>query len=294
MTVPDQIQQPHRFNWKDAPDFAALSSQFDQDGFLVIDDFYSADACAQLLVRRNELINDFDPEAHAVIFGAQSQSHAAHDYFLNSANNISFFLEEGAVSDTGTLLRDKHQAINKLGHAMHDLDPVFQAFARAPQLAKLAPRLGLKDPQLLQSMVICKPPEIGGEVGCHQDSTFLYTTPDSCIGFWVALEEATVENGCMWAVAGGHKAPLRTRFVRDGNEMKMHTLDTTPMPEADTPLEAPVGTLVVLHGRLPHQSAANRSKASRSAFTLHMVDGVATYADDNWLQRTPDFPTTGF
>ena len=76
--------------------------------------------------------------------------------------------------------------------------------------------------------------------------------------------------------------------------MQMHTIDDTPMPEADMPLEAPVGTLVVLHGRLPHQSAANRSTKSRSAFTLHVVDGAAAYAEENWLQRQADFPTTGF
>ena len=288
------MKQPHRFNWTDKPSASVLASQFDADGFLIIDDFYSADACQDVLAQRNKLVEAFDPTDHAVIFGAQSQSHAAHEYFMESANNISFFLEEGAVDETGQLTRDKHQAINKLGHAMHDLDPTFSAFARAPQLAQLATILGMKQPQLLQSMVICKPPQIGGEVGCHQDSTFLYTEPDSCIGFWVALEAATLENGCMWAAAGAHKGPLRSRFMRDANGMQMHVIDDTAMPEADTPLEAPVGTLVVLHGRLPHQSAANRSANSRSAFTLHVVDGVASYADENWLQRAPDFPARGF
>lgn len=288
------MKAPHRFDWSDKPDKNELAAQFDVDGFLVIDNFYSVAACNALLQQRDKLIDDFDPESHAVIFGAQSQSHAAHDYFMDSANNISFFLEEGAVSKTGTLLRDKHQAINKLGHAMHDLDPVFDEFSRSPQLAALAPKLGLAEPKLLQSMVICKPPHIGGEVGCHQDSTFLYTEPESCIGFWVALEAATCENGCMWAAAGGHKDPLRSRFMRDGTDMKMQSLDDKPMPEADTPLEAPIGTLIVLHGRLPHQSAANRSQHSRSAFTLHMVDGTAHYAKENWLQRQPDFPSRGF
>lgn len=285
---------PHRFNWDDKPNAAELLAQFELDGFLVIDNFYSSDDCKALLDRRDMLIDDFDPDAHAVIFGAQSQDHAADDYFMKSANNISFFLEEGAVDASGKLRRDKHQAINKLGHAMHDLDPVFDAFARAPQMAQLASAVGLRKPQLLQSMVICKPPEIGGEVGCHQDSTFLYTEPDSCIGFWVALDAATTENGCMWAAKGGHKDPLRARFVRDGSDMVMQELDDTPMPDADTPLEAPIGTLVVLHGRLPHQSAANQSTSPRSAFTLHMVDGVAEYASDNWLQRQPAFPTSGF
>ena len=64
-------------------------------------------------------------------------------------------------------------------------------------------------------MVICKQPEIGGRVPPHQDSTFLYTDPPSAVGFWIALEDATVENGCLSFLKGSHrKAPVRKRFVR--------------------------------------------------------------------------------
>jgi phytanoyl-CoA hydroxylase len=60
---------------------------------------------------------------------------------------------------------------------MHDLDPDFDAFSRTAKLAAVVESLGYKDPVLLQSMYVFKPPRIGGEVYCHQDSTFLYTDP---------------------------------------------------------------------------------------------------------------------
>ena len=64
-------------------------------------------------------------------------------------------------------------------------------------------------------MVICKQPEIGGAVPPHQDSTFLYTNPPSAVGFWIALEDATVNNGCLSFACGSHKrAPVTSRFVR--------------------------------------------------------------------------------
>ena len=85
------MKQPHRFNWTETPSASALASQFDADGFLVIDAFYSAETCEALLHQRDKLIEDFDPAEHAVTFGAQSQSHAAHEYFMDSANKISFF-----------------------------------------------------------------------------------------------------------------------------------------------------------------------------------------------------------
>jgi phytanoyl-CoA hydroxylase len=71
-------------------------------------------------------------------------------------------------------------------------------------------------------MLILKHTKIGGVVDTHQDSTFLYTEPNTCIGFWFALEDATIENGCLWAKTGGHHTSLRSRFSKKetgGTEM---------------------------------------------------------------------------
>lgn len=79
----------------------------------------------------------------------------------------------------------------------------------------MARSLGLRRPRVLQSMAICKPAGIGGAVPAHQDSTFLYTDPPSALGFWYALEDAAVENGCLSFAAGSHRrVPVRKRFVR--------------------------------------------------------------------------------
>ena len=60
------------------------------------------------------------------------------------------------------------------------------------------------------------------------------------------------------------------------------------------PIEAEAGTLVLLHGTLPHWSAPNVSDRSRHAYTLHIIDGVADYPDDNWLRRDATLPMRGF
>jgi phytanoyl-CoA hydroxylase len=60
------------------------------------------------------------------------------------------------------------------------------------------------------------------------------------------------------------------------------------------PLEVAEGTLIVLHGLLPHGSAPNRSARSRHAYALHVIDGEARYGADNWLQRAPTMPLCGF
>ena len=114
----------------------------------------------------------------------------------------------------------------------------FARFSRRPALKELVDELGIAEPLLLQSMYIFKQPRIGGEVVCHQDATFLHTEPPSVLGFWFALEDATTENGCLYAAPGGHRGPLRARFVRHGERTETVTLDPTPLPsEGLVPLE---------------------------------------------------------
>ena len=154
----------------------------------------------------------------------------------------------------GALTVPLRLAVNKLGHAMHDLDPAFEAFSRTPELAAVAADLGFGDPKLLQSMYIFKQPGIGGEVSLHCDHTFLWTEPQSVIGFWFAIEDATQENGCLWVHPGGHRIPVKSRYrmTPDLTEARMQTLDPEPYSTDDLmPLEADAGTLVLLHGTLP-------------------------------------------
>lgn len=273
---------------------AAMRAAYDRDGFLILEGFLSLADCDALQARMAALIESFDPAAHRTVFSAATQAHGQEDYFLSSGAAIRFFLEPDAVDAAGHLTVAKGRALNKAGHALHDLDPVFAGISRGPKFRSLAASLGLARPLLLQSMYLFKQPWIGAEVGWHQDAAFLYTEPVSVVGFWIALDDATAENGCMMALAGGHRGPLRNRFRRVGEGTAMETVDSTPWPQ--TPpvlLEARRGTLVVLHGLLPHASGANTSDQPRHAYALHLIDGAARYPADNWLQRR-DLPLRGF
>jgi phytanoyl-CoA hydroxylase len=140
-------------------------------------------------------------------------------------------------------------------------------------------------------MYIFKQPHIGGEVVWHVDSTYLCTEPPSCIGFWFALEDATMENGAMWCMPGAHRLPLKSRFLRRDGKLATEVMDESPWPDGPrVGLEAPKGSLIVLHGQLPHYSGPNRSDKSRHAYTLHVIDGECRYLPDNWLIRGPELP----
>lgn len=271
-------------------------AQYDRDGFLVLEDFVSAEACDSLQARAAELVRGFDPAGIVSIFSTREQTRTSDDYFLGSGDKIRFFFEENAFNSDGTLSQSKEYSINKIGHALHDLDPVFDGFSRTAAIRELVADLGIDQPLLLQSMYIFKQPRIGGEVVCHQDGTFLYTEPLNLVGLWFALEDATVENGCLWVIPGGQKLGLKSRFVRaDGGGTRVEVIDDVIWPEANLqPLEVKKGTLIVLHPLLPHLSRENRSAKSRHAYTLHVIDASAKYPESNWLQRAKEMPARGF
>lgn len=284
--------------------------QYDRHGFLVLRDFVSAEACDRLRARAADMVREFDPRGIISIFSTHEQTRTSDDYFLESGDKIRFFFEANAFNPDGTLRQPKERSINKIGHALHDLDPVFDEFSRTHEIQQLVSDLGIDDPLLLQSMYIFKQPKIGGEVVCHQDATFLYTEPLNMVGLWFALEAATIENGCLWAISGGHKVGLKSRFVRADNfdglaagratvppdsRTRFEVFDETPWPEEElVPLEVEKGTLIVLHPLLPHLSRENHSPKSRHAYTLHLIDASVNYPNDNWLRRSRGRPLRGF
>ena len=262
--------------WFDVPAYR-------RNGYAVLPGFKTARDVAALQQRAAEIVDAFDPTG-AGIFTTRDQAQNSDAYFLESGDKIRCFLEEDGVT------------VNKIGHAMHDLDSVFDRFSRDAGLAEIADAIGIERPLLYQSMYIFKQPRVGGEVRWHQDASFFYTEPLSVTAFWFAIDDATRENGCLWVQPGGHRTPLRQRFTVRGGAANLETIDDTPWPRIDDalPVEVERGTLVVFDGLLPHYSAPNRSAKPRHAYTLHVVDGAARYAAGNWLQRPTTFPARGF
>ncbi|HEY0378403.1 MAG TPA: phytanoyl-CoA dioxygenase family protein [Pyrinomonadaceae bacterium] len=262
-------------------------AHYARDGFLVIENFVSAEECDRLRERALSLVAAFDPTDSVSVFSTREQTRTSDDYFLGSGDQIRFFFEEEAFDERGRLRQRVECSINKIGHALHDLDPVFSRFSHAPELSALVKDLGYRRPRLIQSMYIFKQPGIGGEVTCHQDAAFLYTEPPTATGLWFALEDATRENGCLWAIPGGHRLGLKSRFLRAaGGGTRFEVYDQTPWPtDRLVPLEVKQGALILLDGLLPHMSHPNRSPRSRHAYTLHYIERDAHYPADNWMQK---------
>jgi len=195
-------------------DRAELARKFEKDGYLVLEKILPQDVIDALMAAAARLVDGFDPTSHKTIFKTREQAKASNDYFLDSASKIGFFFEPDAFNENGELKQAKELSINKIAHALHDLDPTFDSFCRSELVKKTVFDIcKISTPSLVQSMYIYKQPRIGGEVSIHQDNWFLHTDPLSCCGLWFSIEDATEDNGCLYAVPGSHKGKIK-EFVR--------------------------------------------------------------------------------
>jgi len=279
--------------------------QFHRDGYINIPAFLTSEQTDALLKRSKELLSEFNPDEHPLTrFKTSDMDHVGDEYFLTSGDKIRYFLDEDALDKDGKLTREKDRAVNKIGHALHELEPEFRKVTlENEKLRSLARDLNFHhDPVALQSMVIFKQTHVGGAVPEHNDSTFLYTNPPTAIGYWIALEKCTPQNGALSFLPGSHKTmPIAKRFVRlPGGGTGFERLLS---PEEEKKAldeckgeyvmqECNAGDLVLIHGAVLHKSERNTSPNTRLAYTFHTIESPphAIYDEKNWLQPTAKMP----
>lgn len=266
-------------------------SSFERDGYLVVPDFFPKADLTHLKNAAYEFVDAFDFEKHRSVFSTTDADEGRDEQFFRSAETVECFLEENVLDKDGQLTASPRRAVNKLGHALHDYLPAYTSFCKQPAIGEVLREIGYQDPLLWQTMVIFKPPKVGGAVRWHQDASYLLTEPANVTGLWVALEDANKSNGCLWMQPGQHRQPLWEIYKVDpeSGEARLKSLRSEPEPVDPQPLEVTAGTLVLFKDHMPHYSSANTSDKSRVAFTLHVADAATRWLPENWIQR----PTLG-
>lgn len=285
MSVADNPQQFEQ-------ELKRVSQDYEKNGYAVIKNFLSPEEVQALRDESVRLIReDSVKETKKQLFGVDTYNMKSQ-YYLDSSDKLRFFYEEKAFDlETGELKVPMEQSVAKLAHAMHLHNPIFKQVSTSKKVQDVFRAINYGDPTICQSMVIFKNPQVGGEYTAHQDASFLCTEPVHLSGIWIALDDATLENGCLEFIPGSHKGPLTRRFVRtkqvteDGKLLEW----TAPPDEYDAkafvPAEVKRGDMVVLHGLVVHQSAPNTSDKARWIYTFHVYDAKrAAFKTDNWCQ----------
>ncbi|KAJ6593868.1 phytanoyl-CoA dioxygenase [Mycena capillaripes] len=269
--------------------------QFHRDGYLVVRGFVSPEDVATLLARSKALLQEFSLEDHPLTkFTTGDDDHIGDAYFLESGDKIRYFLEEDAVVD-GKLTRPKEFAVNKIGHALHELDPAFRKITLENDRMR----------ELVRDFQFHRDPVVGEHNDSANGNLFAqYSDPVSALGFWIALEHCTATNGALSFLPGSHlTTPLVKRFVRlPAGGMGFEPLVAPEVAEQiaaqnKASIDSYVletcepGDLVLIHGSVLHKSGRNTSDKTRFAYTFHMIESSgAKYDEKNWLQPTPNMP----
>ncbi|MDE0141493.1 MAG: phytanoyl-CoA dioxygenase family protein [Caldilineaceae bacterium] len=156
-------------------------------------------------------------------------------------------------------------------HQPHYVSPVMEKYTRHPKIsgvlsqitgAHLAHWSG--NVKCMQSMLFIKPPGYPGQ-SWHQDENYIPTRDRSLIGAWIAIDDAYVENGCMWVIPGSQRQGYLYPTRRHGNPDEFDTHDdmATGFDESpQIPVEVKAGSVVFFNGYLLHQSLRNRTHDS--------------------------------
>lgn len=160
-------------------------------------------------------------------------------------------------------------------HFPHKLAPVFRRALRHVAIVEQLTRLIGPDVKAIQSMLFIKAAGQPGQAW-HQDEHFLPTRDRSLCGVWIALDDATVENGCLWAHPGSH-APGILWPMAPHHDERFDVSDAAhgfPYdPEGGVALEVAAGDAVFFNGYLLHRSLPNRAAGGyRRALVIHYMN----------------------
>jgi ectoine hydroxylase-related dioxygenase (phytanoyl-CoA dioxygenase family) len=178
--------------------------------------------------------------------------------------------------DTGVQARE---VLRKLDNPHHHRE-AFRALARDPRLVRLVESIIGPGVTVYFSQIFFKPPEGGGPKTVHQDNYYFgLQDPQGMVTAWIALDDATPENGCMSFGEGSHEGPVYKHLAPPGKAFELYVPPEIADKQPMTPAPVPKGGVSFHHGTVFHQSGPNRSKRWRRACALHYVRNGNRFAN---------------
>ncbi len=237
---------------------------YHEQGFLVLEDMFTQDE-----------INALKEETMAIFKGDRG----AVEGLLQTDQNLT---DEEIIK--------QYVAI----HFPHKISNIILDYVKDKKLAMVLSKIISPNVKCMQSMLFTKAPGKKGQ-SWHQDEFFIPTRDKSLTGAWIALDKATVENGCLWVIPGSHKQGfIRKRIPYTGNQYgDTDVCDLYPYSEKHDaiPVEVSEGSVVFFNGYLLHSSLQNKTKSKyRRALVNHYMsaESMLPWSLDGRLEPTKD------
>lgn len=215
---------------------------FHEQGFLVVENAFTSKDVSDAIDGLIDLIDGKNPDFKGIQFEAKARD----------------MLE--------TLPSDKKQdAVRKLARFV-EFDSRLKALSDHPALLSVVGRLIDGEPEMFQDMALLKPPFIGREKPWHQDNAFFNLPLTATVtGVWIALDEALIENGCMFVIPGSHHRGPVVHF----NRRDWQICDTDVAADEAVAVPLKPGGCLFFHGLIHHGTPPSQSPLRRRALQYH-------------------------
>lgn len=172
------------------------------------------------------------------------------------------------------------QSVRKINRCAEN-DPLFLAHARNEQILDVVQSLIGPDIKLYTSQCFMKPPG-GVEKPYHQDSAYFTIEPMDLVTCWTALDDVTLDNGCLWVITGSHREGLVEHekwFIGDREDKQIgeQWLDRS----REVPITMPAGSCSFHHSLLLHRSGANSTDQPRRGLAVHYMSARCRWMNPN-------------
>jgi ectoine hydroxylase-related dioxygenase (phytanoyl-CoA dioxygenase family) len=240
------------------------------------------------VVTNNQLLDQFDRDGFVVLTGALSGAEVAE---LNEEALRICRGDAGPVRGLmpGEADESDHAVIRRYAciHHPHKLSPVIRRTLAHPRIVEALTTLIGPNVKAMQSMLFTKGEGKAGQAW-HQDEYFIPTRDRSLTAAWIALDDATTENGCLWALPGSHR-PGVIYPDREHDDLRFDcSIEAFDFPYSDddaVPLEVPAGTAILFDGYLLHRSLPNAAQRGlRRALANHYMSAESLLP---WFQPAP-------
>ena len=234
--------------------------RFWENGYLVVRDLLTQEEVEALKARAN-------------LIASGEASHVPEEWI-----QVEPAIKRGEIQ-----VDSKIESVRKLWNLVPH-DDVMRAHAANPKIVDVIVDLLGPDIKLYGDQLFMKPPQHGSRKEYHQDSnSWKHLVPYNLVSCWAAMDDATLENGCLWVIPGSHKWGLISREREQ--EIESHALEGKW--ENESPVELKSGDCSFHHSLLLHSSHANRSSKQRRGYATHYMCSKTKYLGDT---PKPDYP----